>query len=171
MYLLHFQAFQHQFSVPEPCWSQHSGPCPPCLQDRDHSTTFFPNLFYVASKYTVSQNCFCKCMKVSIPAWIGPIASLRWAGRFDPAVCKCDLQEGELLHPWFVLVSSVWRKVGHLSDAFESHGAIAGFWIQCQQHRQCLWAVSQTGTLCAVEVLWQAGQSQRVCLLWEMQHI
>lgn len=126
---------------------------------RDHSTAFFswfifqicfPNLFYVAPKYLVNQNCFCKCMKVSIPAWLGPAACLRWAGRFDPAVCKYDLQEGELLHPWFVLVLSVWRKVGHLSDAFESHEAVAGFWIQCQQRRQCLWGVSQAGTLCAV---------------------
>lgn len=80
-------------------------------------------------------------MKVSIPTWVGPIVSLRWAGRFDPAVCKSDLQEGELSYPWFVLVWSVWRKMGHLSNAFESHGAMSGFWIQCQQHRQCLWGV------------------------------
>lgn len=124
----------------------------------------FPNLFYVAPKYKVRQNCFCKCMKVFIPAWIGLNASLRWAGRFHPAVCKYDLQEGELSHPWFVLVLGVWRKVGHLSNAFESRGAMAGFWIQCQQGRQCLWAVSHTGALGAVQVLWQAGQSQRGCL-------
>lgn len=134
---------------------------------------YFPKFFliYVAPKYLVSRNCFCKCRGVC--SCMNRTCCSSEAGRkVWPSSLQVWPSRGrELLHPWFVLVLSVWRKVEHLSEAFESHGAVAGFWIQCQQGRQCLWGVSQAGTLCAVRLLWQAGHSQRVCLLWETQHI
>lgn len=55
--------------------------------------------FVFASRYIESQIHFYKHMKVSTPALIGLTASLRWAQNIDPAVCKHQLQEGELSDP------------------------------------------------------------------------